>query len=92
MVNIKAYFSAGAKKRIETYLPLTSEVEHLISNEYFGMDYVELESSLNKDKIKSVQNFVNETYDLIEMNEFAYMVKSWNEKSLDKFIKEKDIK
>lgn len=91
MVKVRAYFSDGLFKEFDTYLPLTREIDDLISKEYYGMDYVVLESDFDRNKIKMVQNFVNECYDLLEMDEFAQMVESWDESMVDKFIRENNI-
>lgn len=86
MIKIKAHFSDGMYNEFDTYLPITKEVDDKILKEYFGMDYVEVESDLDSKKIKELENYVNEEYDLISMNNFSYEVKEWTQKDLDEFL------
>lgn len=86
MIKVRAFFSDGSSEGFVTNLPLKEEIINKLNNGYYGMDRVTLESDLPSNKIEVLQDYVNESYDLIAMDIFSTECGIWTELELDQHI------
>lgn len=71
-----------------TQLPLTEEDYAVIINNDYNLDYVNLinEGEISEKDAEYVKDFINETYDLVSVNNISYKIEGWGKEDIKVFI------